>query len=124
MKKHNLTTDEIIHYLKNVKRFKNNLYQSNTINYINLKKDGDIETTINYSLIYIINSLDNELYYFKYAIYDQEITSPFFAFLTKKDLNKHIHIKELKNYPYNIFGIRFEFIDTESNRYIYIVTIS
>ena len=37
MKKHNLTTDEIIHYLKNVKRFKNNLYQSNTINYINLK---------------------------------------------------------------------------------------
>lgn len=80
MKKHNLTTDEIIHYLKNVKRFKNNLYQSNTINYINLKKDGDIETTINYSLIYIINSLDNELYYFKYAIYDQKITSPFLHF--------------------------------------------
>ena len=34
------------------------------------------------------------------------------------------HIKEIKNYRYNAFGIRFEFIDTESNRYIYIVTIS
>ena len=124
MQKLNLNSNDIVHYLDSINNYSNGLYKKNTTKYIKLKNDGNIKETLNLSLTDIISNLDNNTYYFKYAIYGQNIIIPFFAFLTKKDLKKHIHIKEIKNYRYNAFGIRFEFIDTESNRYIYIVTIS
>lgn len=123
MQKLNLNSSDIVHYLDSINVYSNNLYRSNTTKYIKLRNDGNVEETLNLVLTDIISNLDNNTYYFKYAIYGQNIISPFFAFLTKKELKKHIHIKETKNYGYNPFGIRFEFIDTESNRYIYIVTI-
>lgn len=124
MQRLNLKSSDIVDYLDSINNYPNKLYKSNTTKYIKLKNDGNVEETLNLLLTAIISNLDNNTYYFKYAIYGQNITSPLFAYLTKKELKKHIHIKEIKNYGYNIFGVRFEFIDTESNRYIYIVTVS
>ena len=74
----------------------------------------------------IINSMDNNIYTFKYQIFNEYLFWPQIKFMTKDELKKNISFihkinqKKYKNIP---FGIRLEFIDTEAYRISYIITI-
>lgn len=100
------------------------LYKNNDIFYINCKKNGNfISDILNEQINNIFDKLENGIFTFKYQIYGDSIFQPSFLFHQKNELKKFMIFDKIDNYKYNKFGIRLEFIDPDSNRYIYIITI-
>lgn len=124
MKKQSLTANEVKSYLESINPYSEELYISNIKKVINLKKDGFISETLHKILSEIVTNLPNNLFLFKYDLYKKDIIQPFYRFYTKDDLKNIPLLNTIDDdYPYRIFGIRFEFIDEDANRYIFIVII-
>ena len=113
----------ILSLLEPVEKYKY-LYKTNNIHYFNYKKNGMFISDILNNVINIaFHELENGIFTFKYQIYGENIYQPSFLFHQKSDLKKFMIFDKIDNYKYDKFGIRLEFIDNESNRYIYIITI-
>lgn len=123
MRKKKVKKEKVLNYLRNINHQYDGLYKSNCNKEILLKSNSFITDELNNYLKGILNSLDDCIYYFKYAIYNKNIVVPGYNFYKKEKLINFINFIEVSNYPYDTFGIRFEFIDTESNRLIYIIII-
>lgn len=124
MRKIKLAAKEVQEYLTRLTPISNKLYKTNTFEILNLKRNNFISKILYDNILEIIDKLDNNIYLFKYGIFEKNIVQPFFKFHTKKELKNLILLDKFDNYKYNTFGIRLEFIDTESNRFIYIIIIS
>lgn len=123
-KKYKIEREVVLKYLKQSIDNSKHLYKTNSISVINLSKNENfISDILNDCINDIFNKLDNSLFTLKYQIYNESVYHPSFLFYQKKALGKFMIFDKIDMYKYDKFGIRFEFIDPDSNRYIYIIII-
>lgn len=124
-KNNKITREDIMQNLLKQVNDTAHFYKENVISHQHYVKEKKfISDILNESINGIFSNLENGIFLFKYEIYEKNIFEPYLMFLSKDELKKLtiFNINE-KAYKKKIFGIRFDFIDPDSNRYSYIVTI-
>lgn len=79
-----LTIADVTNYLENINPYSSGLYKLNITKIFSLKKEGFISETLNKIIPVILNNLNNDIFFFKYAVYNGRIIQPFFEFYTKR----------------------------------------
>ena len=125
-KKNTPQTQKIISALSSAVNDTKHLYRTNKfhLNKINNKKKF-ISLILDECISEILEKLEDVRFTLKYEIYGESELQPSSLFHKKEDLKEYMFFlkKKFDDYENDTFGIRLEFIDPDSNRYIFIITI-